>query len=120
MTEHVKKAKGQKGRWPSNSSSPAGMTQVPTTGWTARQDGATDTSQSPLPSASWDDCGIVAHVFTHFELRLTVYAATGEMKPEAHQWWSQADTIGGEALPTVMKKVLALAIESDSQPEQRK
>ncbi|MCI5076795.1 A/G-specific adenine glycosylase [Oricola sp.] len=93
----------------------AGMTQVPTTGWTARTDGATGTAEAPLPGADWIGCGTVTHVFTHFELRLDVYRAEGDMLPAAHQWWSAADTVGGEALPTVMKKVLGLAIAHESE-----
>ena len=54
--------------------------------------------------------GTVRHVFTHFELRLIVYMArTGEADGEG--WWSTPDAIGGEALPTVMKKAIATAIE---------
>ena len=95
----------------------AGMTQVPTTGWTARQDGATDVSQAPFADADWIACGTVGHVFTHFELRLSVYRADGEIAPAGHQWWSGPDTIAGEALPTVMKKVLGLALEHESEHE---
>jgi len=93
----------------------AGMTQVPTTAWTARQDGATDTSEAPLADADWIACGSIGHVFTHFELRLSVYRAGGETTPAPHQWWSDPATIAGEALPTVMKKVLGLAIEHESE-----
>ncbi len=93
----------------------AGMTQVPTTGWTARQDGATGTSEAPLLSADWIACGTVGHVFTHFELRLDVYRGEGDMRLEAGQWWSAAEDIAGEALPTVMRKVLLLAIDHESQ-----
>lgn len=93
----------------------AGMTQVPTTGWTARQDGATDASEAPLAGAEWIDCGTVGHVFTHFELRLTVFRGKGETRPAKDQWWSAPDSVAGEALPTVMKKVLVLAIEHESE-----
>jgi A/G-specific adenine glycosylase len=93
----------------------AGMAQVPTTAWTAREDGATDTSEAPLPAADWIACGAIGHVFTHFELRLDVFRAAGEITPAARQWWSAPEDIAGEALPTVMKKVLFLAIEHESQ-----
>jgi A/G-specific adenine glycosylase len=93
----------------------AGMTQVPTTAWTARQDGTTDTSEAPVAYADWTHCGTVGHIFTHFELRLSVYSAEGEMQAGENQWWSDPASLGGEALPTVMKKVLALAIESESE-----
>ena len=46
-----------------------GMTEVPTTGWTARIDGETTTEAAPF-AADWQACGSVTHVFTHFELRL--------------------------------------------------
>lgn len=91
----------------------ASMTQVPTTGWTARQDGATDTSEAPGDSLAWRFCGTVRHVFTHFELDLSVYAAQGSISPKPHQWWSRPEDVAGEALPTVMRKVVALALEED-------
>jgi hypothetical protein len=37
------------------------------------------------------------------------------MRAGENQWWSDPASLGGEALPTVMKKVLALAIESESE-----
>ncbi len=93
----------------------AGMTQVPTTEWSARRDGETGTGSAPLPGIDWISCGTIVHVFTHFELRLDVYRGEGEKAPAAHQWWSAPDDIAGEALPTVMKKVLGLAIEHESE-----
>ncbi len=50
------------------------MTEVPTTAWTARTDGETSTDAAPFP-AQWEPCGTVTHVFTHFELRLSIYRA---------------------------------------------
>ena len=49
-----------------------GMTEVPTTEWTSRQDGETGTDAAPFP-ADWQAAGAIAHVFTHFELRLSIY-----------------------------------------------
>lgn len=49
-----------------------GMTEVPVSAWTARIDGETSPSAAPFP-ADWQASGTVTHVFTHFELRLTVY-----------------------------------------------
>jgi A/G-specific adenine glycosylase len=85
-----------------------GMTEVPTTAWTARQDGATDSAAAPF-SAEWRPSGSIRHVFTHFALELSVYSAPVEHPaPEGH-WWSPPSTLPGEALPTVMKKVLEAA-----------
>jgi A/G-specific adenine glycosylase len=91
-----------------------GMTQVPTTGWTARQDGSTDISEAPGSTQYWRPCGSIRHIFTHFELHLSVYAGRGEPAAERSQWWCAEGEVGEEALPTVMKKVLALAMQSES------
>ena len=86
-----------------------GMTEVPTTGWTARVDGATTTEAAPFP-ANWRRVGEIAHVFTHFALELDVFHAQVKSDaPEGH-FWSLAHDISGEALPTVMKKVIEAAI----------
>lgn len=82
-----------------------GMSEVPTTGWTARQDGDTDASSAPFP-ADWRACGTVSHVFTHFSLQLSVFDAEIERTTREGYWWSAPGDLPGEALPTVMKKVL--------------
>lgn len=87
-----------------------GMSEVPTTGWTARQDGETAISAAPF-AANWQKAGEIRHVFTHFELKLTVYSAsvTGPSHlPDS--WWSLPHELPGEALPTVMKKVIEAAL----------
>ncbi|RUW51123.1 A/G-specific adenine glycosylase, partial [Mesorhizobium sp. M1A.F.Ca.ET.072.01.1.1] len=54
--------------------------------------------------------GRIGHVFTHFALELDVFHAhiRGDA-PNGH-FWSLAHEISGEALPTVMKKVIEAAI----------
>lgn len=85
-----------------------GMAEVPTTAWTARQDGIDDESGAPF-EANWTPRGAITHVFTHFELRLSVFHAAVDMPaPEGH-WWSAPPLLGSEALPTVMKKAIAAA-----------
>jgi A/G-specific adenine glycosylase len=63
-----------------------GMTEVPTTAWTSRVDGETGVEAAPF-AAGWQACGTVTHVFTHFELRLSIYRAQAAEsgKPEAIQ-----------------------------------
>ena len=62
---------------------------------------------APFP-AKWKECGSVRHVFTHFELELTIYRAAIDMPaPEGH-WWSL--DYSAEALPTLMKKVIETAL----------
>ncbi|MBO9655337.1 MAG: A/G-specific adenine glycosylase [Agrobacterium tumefaciens] len=91
-----------------------GMTEVPTTAWTARMDGGTDASHAPF-AAGWQAAGVIVHVFTHFELRLTVYRA---QVPDSLQtgpddgWWEPVTNLDAQALPTLMKKVIAEAIPS--------
>lgn len=83
-----------------------GMSEVPTTGWTARKDGETAVSAAPF-SGNWKKKGEIRHVFTHFELELTVYSTLLEACPEnSGGWWSSPDDLPDEALPTVMKKVV--------------
>lgn len=86
-----------------------GMTEVPGTRWTAREDGPTDLSGAPF-EASWEPAGSITHVFTHFELRLTVYRADLASKANGNGWWQPLDKLDEAALPTVMKKAIAAAI----------
>jgi len=85
-----------------------GMAEVPTTGWTARLNGVDDASGAPFP-AEWAPRGVITHIFTHFELRLSVFHAPVEMPAPDGYWWSERKLVGSEALPTVMKKAIAAA-----------
>ncbi|MFD1987629.1 A/G-specific adenine glycosylase [Mesorhizobium newzealandense] len=86
-----------------------GMTEVPTTAWTARIDGATTPSAAPFPG-NWKLTGRIAHVFTHFALELDVFLAATNGETPAGHFWSLPSDISGEALPTVMKKAIEAAI----------
>jgi A/G-specific adenine glycosylase len=96
------------------------MTEVPTTGWTPDFDEAQALDGAPVFRASkskrplaWRRlAGAVRHVFTHFPLELFVYAAefpAGTPAPAGTRWVALTD-IGGEALPSVMRKVLVHAL----------
>jgi A/G-specific adenine glycosylase len=85
-----------------------GMSEVPTSGWTARADGETGVGAAPF-AADWKAAGSIRHVFTHFELDLSVYRADVEdLTLPAGWWWSLS--VGAEALPTIMKKAIEAAI----------
>lgn len=88
-----------------------GMTEVPTTSWNSNRDGVTDASAAPFV-ADWIPAGTITHVFTHFELRLTVYRAdvAAVQMDGDNGWWEPVANLDGEALPTVMKKAIATAI----------
>lgn len=81
-----------------------GMVEVPNSAWTVEP----VTELKPPLHASWRSCGTVDHVFTHFPLRLEVYAAEVGMTvaaPEPYRW-SSPNGPEGEALPTLFRKVL--------------
>ncbi|OWV94809.1 A/G-specific adenine glycosylase [Rhizobium sp. R72] len=87
-----------------------GMTEVPTTGWTARQDGETSANAAPF-LAAWEPCGAVTHVFTHFELRLSIYRVAIPSRIQVDNgWWEPVTNLESQALPTVMKKAITAAI----------
>ncbi len=93
----------------------AGMTEVPTSNWTSRQDGVTTSDAAPL-DANWQTAGKVRHTFTHFHLELTVYKAEFSIATAAahrpnslpeHGWWRDLASLHDEALPNLMRKVIA-------------
>jgi A/G-specific adenine glycosylase len=90
-----------------------GMVEPPTSAWEPDYDPARAILDAPL-EARWTRApGVVRHVFTHFPLELTVYFAKiagGTSAPGDFRWTPRA-ALDGEALPKVMKKVLAHALE---------
>ena len=84
-----------------------GMMEVPGTGWT---EGSAPEAAPPL-AADWHAAGEARQTFTHFHLRLTVQRANFPLyaKPDRGDWLPRDEALA-EALPTVMKKVLALGL----------
>ena len=82
-----------------------GMTEVPGSVW----ERALPASE-PLFAAEWKKRpGVVTHTFTHFHLEVTVWVArvdAVDLPNESYRWVPKAD-VRGEALPTVMRKILA-------------
>jgi len=90
-----------------------GMTEVPTTAWTHDFAEATALAVAPLSRARWRRIpGVVTHVFTHFPLELAVYAAQVPASTRARDGmrWVALSDLPGEALPNVMRKVVAHAL----------
>ncbi|PZA10292.1 A/G-specific adenine glycosylase [Rhodopseudomonas palustris] len=89
-----------------------GMTEVPNSDWLPEQDDAAAKAQAPAVKGvtRWHrKAGVVSHVFTHFPLELTVYVAqapAGTRTP-AGMRWAQISTLADEALPNLMRKVIA-------------
>jgi A/G-specific adenine glycosylase len=93
-----------------------GMTEVPTTVWSADFDPARALDDAPRLArgrARWQRlAGTVRHTFTHFPLELLVYVArvpADTPAPAGTRWAALAD-LPDEALPNVMRKVLAHAL----------
>jgi A/G-specific adenine glycosylase len=57
--------------------------------------------------------GVVSHVFTHFPLELVVYTAQapGRTPPPAGMRFVPVATLADEALPNLMRKVVAHALD---------
>jgi A/G-specific adenine glycosylase len=95
-----------------------GMSEVPGSDWAHDFNVGKALDSAPrLAGAKWRKlAGIVRHVFTHFPLDLTVFIAElprGTKAPKGARWVKVAD-LPGEALPNVMRKVLAHALERAS------
>ena len=100
-----------------------GMTEVPTTAWSKEfEEGqalcgapAFSRANSRKPVAWRRIAGMVRHVFTHFPLELSVYLAdmpASTPAPEGTRW-VKISALAGEALPSLMRKVVAHALPSD-------
>jgi A/G-specific adenine glycosylase len=96
-----------------------GMTEVPTSHWSSEfdeRDALADAPRVAHAAPRWRRVhGCITHAFTHFPLQLVVYAATvpaGVPAPCGTRWVVLAG-LAGEALPTVMRKVLAHAFSAD-------
>ena len=89
-----------------------GMMEFPGTPWAEDKPAITD---PPVRLATSSPAGAVTHIFTHFQLELTVINAVAESTalPD-NAVWADAKRLGDFALPTVMKKVAAV-IQSEAQ-----
>jgi A/G-specific adenine glycosylase len=99
------------------------MTEVPTTEWSNAFDPEKALQGAPLFSRAtagkriaWRKrAGIVRHVFTHFPLELCVYTADvpARTPPPAGMRWVALGALHDEALPSLMRKVVAHALPAD-------
>jgi len=102
------------------------MTEVPTTPWAHDFDERNALAAAPRflsaprhgkSKISWRRvAGVVSHAFTHFPLVLTVYAARipKDTPPPPGARWVRIDELAGEALPSLMRKVVAHALDSEA------
>jgi A/G-specific adenine glycosylase len=84
-----------------------GMMEVPSSAWSEAPD------DTPPFEAKWKKrMGLVEHTFTHFHLEVTVWVARDIERvvlDESYRW-VPAEDVNAEALPTVMRKILAHGI----------
>ena len=82
-----------------------GMLGLPGTVWSEdKLDEKTALTAAPV-KGDWKPAGEVRHVFTHFELRMQVYSASGRLPKGAP--FADLDDLGKAGLPTVFKKAAA-------------
>ena len=92
-----------------------GMSDVPGSVWSADFDPVHASAAAPRlgRKRQWRRrAGVVSHVFTHFPLELTVFTAAvprNTAAPDGARWVKLAG-LSGEALPNVMRKVIAHAL----------
>jgi A/G-specific adenine glycosylase len=97
-----------------------GMDEVPTSAWTRDFNEHDAPAYAPRPRGAvprWRRLpGDVEHGFTHFPLRLAVYVARASRATRAPPGmrWVPIAKLGGQALPSVMRKVLAHALADTS------
>ena len=91
-----------------------GMLQPPLGPWTDEFPSTAEAlSQAPFP-ADWEKrVGIVRHGFTHFELEIEVYVVKAIRRPKQFNTiWVPEAGLPTAALPTIMRKIIAHALDS--------
>jgi len=89
-----------------------GMLQPPLGPWTENfPKGKAALAQAPFDADWHKRAGIVRHGFTHFELEIEVYTAAIAQRPKFAGQWIPQDSLHAVALPTVMRKIVAHALD---------
>jgi A/G-specific adenine glycosylase len=98
------------------------MTEVPGSDWAHDFNLAKALHAAPQLKAKWRKLpGVVSHVFTHFPLELTIFAALVPRATAAPKGtrWAPVKTLADEALPKVMRKVIAHVLDKKTAIEER-
>lgn len=96
-----------------------GMLEVPSTEWRDAWPSAEEALQAqPVGAQWWPVPGAVNHTFTHFRLAMLVYRALVPVEEPLTFWaepercgWVPRRALGEVALPSVMSKILAHALQ---------
>jgi A/G-specific adenine glycosylase len=95
-----------------------GMLEVPSSQWAEELAPIDETLRAaPLKADWWAMPGLVSHTFTHFKLELMVYRALVPVDATLTFWaepercrWVPRRKLSSEALPSVMRKIIAHAL----------
>jgi A/G-specific adenine glycosylase len=96
--------------------------EVPSSAWDSeRPTGKTATAAAPLHAEWWPVPGEVVHVFTHFRLEVQVFRALVPLDASLNLWAEPARCkfvarrhLQAEALPSLMRKLIAHALKGDA------
>ena len=99
-----------------------GMSEVPSTDWVEAWFPGEDALRlAPVKSRWFPMPGAVTHTFTHFRLGLMVFRAHVRTGAPLTLWarqrdcrWVHRDRLDREALPSIMRKVIAHALDDES------
>ena len=97
----------------------AGMMEVPSSGWLDELQTLNEALRAaPVRADWWQVPGGIVHVFTHFRLELVVHVAVVPADCALTFWadaarcrWVPRRALAGEALPSVMRKIIAHALK---------
>ncbi len=96
-----------------------GLMEFPSTDWREAAWSAAAAINSAPAKADWRALpGVVEHGFTHFDIDLTLLVGEVPARTKLEGLWVRPEEFGGQALPTLMKKVArhALAALEDGAP----
>jgi A/G-specific adenine glycosylase len=88
-----------------------GLMEFPSTDWRKAVWDAEEAIRSAPAKTDWQGLpGVVRHGFTHFDIDLTILAGEVPAGTKIEGAWVQPEDFGGQALPTLMKKVARHAL----------
>jgi len=91
------------------------MLQPPLGAWRkAFPDRKTVLAEAPFTGTWSKKPGFVRHGFTHFELEMEVYVGHFRARPNGEGIWLLANEITRAALPTVMRKLIGHALDTNA------
>ena len=95
----------------------ASMSEIPGSDWVAVTSFPTKSELMQIApfSANWKKAGKkVNHTFTHFNLELEIWRTEVPLETSAPpmHWWSLPEEVPDEALPTLMRKAIAVGTET--------